>query len=488
MYNLIMNKFLIIRFSSLGDIVLTLPVIKNIKRNNSDAEIYYLTKKKFSDILKGNPNIKRVIEYTSFIDTVINLRKERFDVIIDLHGVLRSFIITMFLKSDKKLRYKKDSFYRRVFVGFKIPSPRLERHVVSKYLETIKNLGYKIYTDDLSLDDISIKPIENLNLRKIVIFQTAFLGDLILTLPLVREIKSKFKNSKLSIVIRKDLSHAVCGVKEIDEIIEDDKKKNKIKSTLNLIKKIKEIGFDIAIIPHRSLRTAIIAYMSQIKIRIGFDIPFISFFYTHKVPFKWLMHDAERNTALIRYISDNIRIDFPEIDVSKNMIEINEKKMILINPSSIWQTKKWPDYKYSLLIKKIFEKYSIHPILIGSKDDSLCIDKIESQVKGMCINLCGKTSITSLISLMKKADILITNDSGPMHIGVACGTYVIAIFGPTTKELGFFPYSKKSTVLEAKLACRPCRLHGSKKCPHGHFLCMKLIRVEDVMNILSNIL
>ena len=484
-----MNRFLIIRFSSLGDIILTLPVIRNIRKNNPNAEIIYLTKKKFLDILKKNSNINRVVEYENIFSTIKKLRKEKFDVIIDLHCVLRSFLIRLFLKAPKKIHYKKDSIHRGLFVRFKIPSPRLEKHVVEKYLETLKEIGYKIYTKDLFIDDIKLKEIENIEAKKIIIFQTAFLGDLILTLPLIKEIKEKFKDSKLTIVVRKEFSSAFQGLKEIDEIIEDDKKKNKIRSTISLIKKIRNEDFDIAILPHRSFRTAIIACLGKAKIRIGFDIPIVSFFYTHKVPFKWLMHDAERNTALLSYILKNIKIDFPNIETDYDLSpKIDEKKIILINPSSVWETKKWPHYKYSLLIKKIYEKYKIRPVIIGSKEEVPYSELIEKPVKGMCINLCGKTSLSLLISLMKKADILITNDSGPMHIGVASRIYVIAIFGPTTKELGFFPYSSKSTVLEADLECRPCRLHGSMKCPHGHFLCMKLISVDDVMNIVSKYL
>ena len=483
-----MKKFLIIRFSSLGDIILTFPVIRNIRKNNPEAEIYYLTKKKFSSILKRNSQIDKVIEYDNIISSINCLRKENFDVVIDLHSTFRSFLITIFLKAFRKIHYQKDSIYRRLFVKFKIPSPKLEKHVVEKYLDTLKKIGYKIYTNELSIDDITLNPIDNLNTQKIVIFQTAFLGDLVLTLPLIKEIKTKFKNSKITVIIRKGFRDVLKDLDEI-EIIEYDKKKNKIKSTFYLIKKLREYNLDIAIIPHRSLRTALIAYFSKIKIRIGFDIPFISLFYTHKVPFKWLIHDAERNSVLLKYLISNIDVNFPDVDKLDNNIEkINERKIILINPSSVWETKRWPSYKYSLLIKKIYEKYSIKPILIGSKDEIEYAKKIELEANNRCINLCGKTSLSMLISIMKKAHILITNDSGPMHIGVACGIYVIAIFGPTTKELGFFPYSYKSSVVEFNLACRPCRLHGSKRCPRGHFLCMKLVRVDDVLNLVDKYL
>ena len=87
------------------------------------------------------------------------------------------------------------------------------------------------------------------------------------------------------------------------------------------------------------------------------------------------------------------------------------------------------------------------------------------------------------MALMPHFKLFITNDSGPMHIATAFNVPTLAIFGPTTRELGFFPYGRGHRVLEVKgLPCRPCALHGGRKCPQGHFKCMRLITVDDVFN------
>jgi heptosyltransferase-2 len=97
------------------------------------------------------------------------------------------------------------------------------------------------------------------------------------------------------------------------------------------------------------------------------------------------------------------------------------------------------------------------------------------------LNLCGKTSLRFLPALIKQCRLFITNDSGPMHIAVAVHVPTIAIFGPTVKELGFFPYGSAHRVMEVELACRPCGLHGGKTCPRIHFECMKKITVDAVV-------
>ncbi len=487
------KKFLIIRFSSLGDIILTFPVIKNIKLNNENYEIYYLTKKEYADVIKRNPNVKEVFEFDSFIKTYNRIKKINFDVLIDLHSNFRSFLFSILIKAKTRVRYRKDSIYRRLFVNFKIISPRLEKHVVEKYLKTLKDIGLCIIDKNLDIKEMDFSSKIDVKPGKIIIFQTAFLGDLILTLPVIKKLKASFRELYLCVVARKDLSNALLSVGEIDEVIADDKKNSSIKEFFRVINIIKSKKFDVAIIPHRSIRTALMAYFSKIKFRIGFDIKPSSFFYTHKIPFKWLIHDVERNLMLLNPLMENINGVFPEIKFENNEkfdYIFNIKPLIIINPSSSWETKKWPAYKFVKLINLIYEKYHIPVILIGTKKEKEYITlNIESKLNQLAvINLAGKTTLEELMNLIKNSDLLITNDSGPMHIAAAFDINIISFFGPTTKELGFFPYSKKALVLEKNLPCRPCSLHGSERCPRNHFLCMKLIKVDEVLKTVEKIL
>lgn len=475
------KNILVIRLSSLGDIILTFPVLKNIKKNIPNSKIYYLVKKKYADILKANPDVDEVVLFEGLLKTLQKLKKIDFDYIFDLHSNIRSFILRKFIKAKFKTRYKKHSFLRYLFVRFKYISPKLERHVVEKYLQTLTDVGLQIFTRDVKIDFFSLKK-EGISYRpqKIIIVQTAFLGDLLLTLPIVEKIKKAYPYVRIGFVVRDKNSDVIKTIEGIDLIYEDKKTKEKLKSFFRLLKAIKSERFDIAIIPHRSLRSALLCYLAKIPIRIGFDIKPISIFYTEKVPFNWSIHDAERNMMLIRSIVKETYVSFPKILLKNDNLNIPQP-FIVVNPSSIWNTKRWPDYKFVKLITRILENYDIKVVLIGGIDEKNYVDKIEQKLpKNLVINICGKTSLIELIETIKKAKLLITNDSGPMHIAASVGTPVVAIFGPTTKELGFFPYSKDSLVVEENLRCRPCRLHGSNKCPHKHFLCMKLVSVDDV--------
>jgi heptosyltransferase-2 len=488
-----MKKILIIRLSSLGDIILTFPVMKNIKLNDKNVKIVFLTKKSFSQILKGNADIDEVMEFDGLFKTIKKIKAEKFDVLIDLHSNLRSFFFRVFSGAKIKIKRNKDVLARLLFVKFRIISPRLEKDVVDKNLETLGRLNYKIYSREIELKNIEPASKSVKKADKILIIQTAFLGDVFFILPMIRELKSKLPGRQISVLVRKDNASALAGIREIDEIIEDRKKEKPFFAEIKrLVSLLKSKNFDTAVIPHMSLRSAVIAYFSGIKTRIGFDIFPASLFYTHKFPFKWIIHDSEINNMLITPITGKNSVVFPEINsvTGKSYEEIlSIKPLILASPSSVWETKRWPAYKFAEFIRKIYSRYGVPVVLTGSQKEKPVIDEIAGFLEEKeFINMAGKTGLGELVYMIKKADILITNDSGPMHIATATGTPVLAVFGPTTKKLGFFPYGKNSVVLEKDLLCRPCSPHGSRKCPRGHFLCMNMIKVRDVLNEVEKIL
>jgi heptosyltransferase-2 len=172
---------------------------------------------------------------------------------------------------------------------------------------------------------------------------------------------------------------------------------------------------------------------------------------------------------------------FPSEDARKKIGKIWEtrlpnSKVVAIAPGSRWFTKRWPVQYYNDLIQKLTAQH-ISIVLIGDEQDrTLAIEQAET-----VLNLIGRTTLLELAELLRRCDLLISNDSAPIHIASAFDTFILAIFGPTTRELGFFPWSRNSTVIENKgLACRPCGLHGGNRCPKKHFKCMLEITPQRV--------
>ncbi|MBT6715540.1 MAG: lipopolysaccharide heptosyltransferase II, partial [Elusimicrobiaceae bacterium] len=375
----------------------------------------------------------------------------------------------------------------------------LEKHSLEKYLSALEKFNIEPKFKELEFEDwkYTQKKTSGKKISKIAILQTAFLGDTVLTAPLIKETAKIFPQAKISVITRPETKEIFKPLQEVSEIIIYDKHKlSKIKGLLEIAKKIEKKKFNIIIVPHRSFTSALIAYLSKTKVRVGFSSSAGKFLYTKTAPFSWMMHDFERNLSLLKTLADenqNIIEKDPSIYPTKKAQTISSKfkileeqegkKLVAIHPGSVWLTKRWFPERFAKVIEELETNLNAKTVLIGGKSDSALAKKISDLSNVKPIDLTGKTSLSDLMNIMPKFDLFITNDSGPMHIACAYKVPTIAIFGPTTKELGFFPYSKNSSVLEVKdLKCRPCALHGGKKCPRGHFLCMKLITKDMVIS------
>ena len=317
-------KFLIIRFSSIGDIVLTSPVIRCLKNQVKNAEIHFVTKQSFECILNSNPNIKKVHVFDeNLVEIFHELKEEKFDYIIDLHHNFRSGQIKRRIKapafSVNKLNLKK-----MLLIQFKIN--RLpKKHIVDRYLETLSFLNVK--NDGQGLDYFI--PEKNTFKKE--------------------ELPAPFQNGYLAFVI-----------------------------------------------------------------------------------------------------------------------------------AGTYHTKKLPVEKAS----EICQKLDFPVILLGGKNEFNEGETILSQSKGNVLNYAGKISLNQSASLVRNANIVLTNDTGLMHIAAAFKKKILSFWGNTVPDFGMTPYQSNevSQTLEIEnLKCRPCSKLGYKKCPKKHFKCMNEIDTSNVV-------
>ena len=500
------HKVLVMRLSSLGDIVLLSPVFKNIKAKWPDAHITLLVKPQFAQALSGHPDIDNIMVFKGgFLRTLTAIRKAKFTHLLDMHSTFRTRMLSLFSGIPNKSRYNKNALERRLHVKFKMTSPSLEKHTLEKYLAALKVWDIPIKYTTPKLNDWVFRPadIDRKEVETICIFQTSFIGDSVLTTPLVQKTAHLFPKAKIIVVTRPQTVEIFKNLKEVSKVIVDDKRGlGKIAGVLKAAKAIKESNVDVILVPHRSFRSALIAKLSGVKVRIGFSNSEGRFFYTKTVPFSWMIHDAERNLYLLQgIVNENFKsadlnmqgaAQDAQESVKKILKEAGLQGKILagVHPGSVWPTKCWPQENYAKLISRMEKELGVMAVIVGAEKD---ID-LGEQVGRLAadahpVNIAGKTTLTELMALMQHFKIFITNDSGPMHIATAFGVPTLAIFGPTTKELGFFPYGEGNRVIEVKgLPCRPCALHGGKKCPQGHFKCMRDITVGEVFGAAKEML
>jgi heptosyltransferase-2 len=333
------------------------------------------------------------------------------------------------------------------------------------------------------------------NQLKILIVQTAFIGDVVLALPLAQVLRKKLPDAQIDFVVIPRTAGLLLNHPAINNTIIFDKRgvDKGIFSLINLSRKLKSENYDIAIVPHRSLRSAMLVRMAGCKIRIGFSKSAGKILFTDIVTYPPSMPEVERNLTLLRKMAIiHNEKELPHLyptDSDKEVVEkllsdekiLNIKKLICVAPGSVWYTKRWRTESYIELVEKLVGRgFSVG--LIGGEDDYQLCNLIHKSVDMVGVfNTAGKLTLLQSAEILRRCSVLVSNDSAPVHLAAAFNIPAVAIFGATVPAFGFAPYSDCSVVVETYgLKCRPCAIHGGDVCPIKTFDCMKMITAETV--------
>jgi heptosyltransferase-2 len=335
-------------------------------------------------------------------------------------------------------------------------------------------------------------------MNRIILVQTAFLGDLILTAPLFRALKKIYPDGYLSLVVRPEYRELMRAIPEIDELIFYDKR-GRERGLSNFYKKIREIRLRLAslvISPHRSARTSLMLWQSHIPRRAGFAEAGLSFLYTDRVARDMSLHEVDRNLSLISALGqDPGKFDrMPCLQIKEewekeaSRLLLPSQELVGIAPSSVWPTKRWAPAGFSRLIELLSQKFNLRAVLLGEPGAEPLAQEIIGRTKSDPINLVGKTSLGVLTAVVGKLKLLVSNDSGLVHVASARNIPTVVIYGPTSPKFGYGPLGPGSRTVELPLECRPCHIHGPRKCPQGHFRCMNEITPEQVLEAVDLII
>lgn len=339
-----------------------------------------------------------------------------------------------------------------------------------------------------------------------IIYQTAFIGDIILSSSMIALLKKADPECRIIFITTPAGETILCNDKRIEKLIVYDKR-NADKGFAGFMNKVKEVkqitGKDASVFisPHRFLRASVFGYLLGSKVRAGFKGSSLSFLYNRKAKYRFGVHEIERNMDLLNAAFNNLLSgnvperpelfpsdkDYSLVQGRINKFSQSPRNMIAIAPGSVWKTKRWPLEYYKELINSLIAKRK-KIILIGGKEDRDICDDLAAPHAG-ALNLAGELSVLQSAAAIGICAALVTNDSAPLHLASAMNTPTVAIFGATTPDLGFGPLADKSVVLEQKeLPCRPCGRHGSNSCPKKHFNCMNSISPAMALDALTGLL
>ena len=329
-------------------------------------------------------------------------------------------------------------------------------------------------------------------MKKILLIQTAFIGDVILATPLIEKLHQHYPDARIDFLLRKGNESLLKNHPFLNEVLIWNKKQNKTKNLFSLLLQIRRKKYDVVINSQRFLSTGLLTAFSDGKQRIGFDKNPLSFFFTKKIKHQiadnqQLTHEVQRNHALISHLTDAppaLPKLYPSDSDFEKIKELNlapiKKQYICIAPTSVWFTKQLPAEKWLKLIAKLPLQNDIY--LLGAPSDMTACEKIKRASNHPKIhNLAGQLSLLQSAALMRDAMMNYVNDSAPLHLASAMNAPVTGVFCSTIPSFGFTPLSSVRRVLETKekLDCRPCGLHGFKKCPKGHFRCSNVFDDES---------
>lgn len=334
---------------------------------------------------------------------------------------------------------------------------------------------------------------------KVLIIQTAFLGDVILATGLVETLQHSFPGIKIDFLLRKGNESLLANHPFINRTIILEKK-DKTSEFWRLLKIVRKKHYDAVINLHRFAFSGIITGLSGAKFTAGFDKNPFSFLFTKKV--KHILevkpqqeyeanfpHETDRNHSVLSTWVNIPKIR-PRLYPAETDFEVvkpfQDADYICIAPASIWKTKRLTRKKWKELVQSVPEDITVY--LLGSADDKELNQSIIINAKRLnVVNMAGKLSLLQSGALMQGAKMNYVNDSGPLHIASAMNAPVKAFFLSTLPQFGFGPLSDNATVVEypKALACRPCGIHGRNACPAGHFKCAD-IEVEKFTSFLQS--
>ncbi|MFQ5627677.1 MAG: lipopolysaccharide heptosyltransferase II [bacterium] len=329
--------------------------------------------------------------------------------------------------------------------------------------------------------------------ERILIIRLSSIGDIVLTTPLIRILRNKFPQSRIDFLTKSRYASLICHHPAVSNIIEfpDD---GKLDALIDVRKKIRAGKYDVILDLHKNFRSIFLSALQGAEVKSRLKKYGVRRFILVKTGINFY---SRINPVYERYLDVARRLNiendclgtelyFPADVASSIRSKLSDffpvqANIIAIAPGGGFATKKWPIEYYTQLAGRLIAA-GYKCCLLGNEADKNLAAKV-TDMHPLCVDFTGKLNLLESAAIVAQAKKLITNDSGMMHIAEAVGTPVVAIFGSTVRELGFFPIRSDSRVVEnTAIRCRPCSHVGRNSCPRGHFRCMRTIEPERVLS------
>ncbi len=337
-------------------------------------------------------------------------------------------------------------------------------------------------------------------INKTLIIRLSSIGDIILASPLVRLLRKAFPKTQIDFLVKTGYADLVRYNPHLSNIIAFDSRGG-AEHLSALRRRIRRSGYDLIIDLQGNFRSSFVRSGNARQVMIVDKRRLARFLL---VNFKWNLYNSAPPVALRyletlspwRVVDDGLGLEVfvPKETQSRIADRLaaagvhNNENIVGLCPGAKHATKRWPLERFAELAAMLIREDNATVILFGGEDDRKRCDVIEQKVveengnRNTIANFAGAFSLLETAAAMDACDVVVSNDTGLLHLAAARKRKVAALFGPTVKEFGFFPYGAESRVIERSgLYCRPCTHIGGEACPEGHFRCMREVTVEAVL-------
>lgn len=331
-------------------------------------------------------------------------------------------------------------------------------------------------------------------MQKILVIQTAFIGDVVLATALLESLHAQYPLAVMDVLVRQGNESLLNAHPFIHEVIVWNKKKQKYIHWLKILFQIRKANYDAVVNVQRFAATGLWTALSKAKFKIGFNKNPFSFLFTHSIKHLEIeagMHEINRNHQLIQIWGPIVLVPpklYPTAQDLELIKKYQDQPYICIAPASVWYTKQYPLSAWVKFLQALPFDGPIY--ILGGAGDRIIGEKMMKTTNKQLINLAGEIGFLASAALQAKAVLNYVNDSAPMHFASAMNAPVVAIYCSTIPAFGYGPLSDQSFVVQTQenLACRPCGLHGKKKCPLTHFNCAHSIQIQELTSPLLQVL
>lgn len=333
---------------------------------------------------------------------------------------------------------------------------------------------------------------------KILVRGTNWIGDAVMTVPALRELRRAFPHAEITLHTRPAAAEVFKDADFIDNFLLIDGRSSKMGTIAKQARDIRRQRFDVGIIMTNSIEAALVQRLAGVPKRFGYATQHRSVFLTDAVPipeWKAFRHEVYYYLNLIGSVTRSLGIaspetdplSFPKLDVSEErrseaLLKLDRSGLPIRRPlvalgvgSTNSRAKRWPAVRYAELSARLAAELNANILLVGSEGDKRVADEVKALSGSYLTDLCGKTSVSEAAALLAECDLLIANDMGLAHLAPAVGTKTIVIFGPTD-DVTTRPLSDLASVIRYPVECSPCML---RDCPIDH-RCMTGVSVETV--------